>query len=125
MIPYRPNRLTAVPKTLQVRLEIMKAIRTLFAQDHLEKFDPDQPRVPAGNSDGGQWTNEGGKFRPKDTSGNITTAARSRMSEAECEAQFEEDLAICRRVRLDACYGQAMARYAACTSGHQIPPLNF
>jgi hypothetical protein len=23
-------------------------------------FDPDQPRVPAGNSDGGQWTGEGG-----------------------------------------------------------------
>lgn len=22
------------------------------------KFDPDQPRVPAGNSDGGQWTGE-------------------------------------------------------------------
>jgi hypothetical protein len=24
------------------------------------KYSPDQPRVPAGNSDGGQWTNEGG-----------------------------------------------------------------
>jgi hypothetical protein len=23
------------------------------------KYDPDQPRVPAGNSDGGQWTSEG------------------------------------------------------------------
>ena len=23
-------------------------------------FDPDQPRVPAGNSDGGQWTSDGG-----------------------------------------------------------------
>jgi hypothetical protein len=23
-------------------------------------FNPDQPRVPAGNPDGGQWTSEGG-----------------------------------------------------------------
>ena len=50
MIPYRPSCLTAVPKTLQVRLEIMKAIRTLVAQDDLEKFDPDQPRVASRDS---------------------------------------------------------------------------
>jgi hypothetical protein len=25
------------------------------------KYSPDQPRVPAGNSDGGQWTSEGGE----------------------------------------------------------------
>lgn len=25
----------------------------------LEKYNPDQPRVPAGNSDGGQWTSDG------------------------------------------------------------------
>lgn len=24
------------------------------------KYDSNQPRVPAGNSDGGQWTNSGG-----------------------------------------------------------------
>jgi hypothetical protein len=26
----------------------------------LKKYSPDQPRVPAGNSDGGQWTSDGG-----------------------------------------------------------------
>ena len=26
----------------------------------LQKYSPDQPRVPAGNTDGGQWTSEGG-----------------------------------------------------------------
>ncbi len=26
----------------------------------LKKYSPDQPRVPAGNTDGGQWTREGG-----------------------------------------------------------------
>lgn len=27
---------------------------------HLVKYSPDQPRVPAGNPDGGQWTSEDG-----------------------------------------------------------------
>ncbi len=98
MIPFQSHRPTAVPKTWQARVEILKAIDTLAAQyqndrlrrraeiaairrdcdlvaqslrevcrewavlvrSHLHKFDPDQPRVPAGNSDGGQWTSEGG-----------------------------------------------------------------
>ena len=29
-------------------------------RDHARKYDPNQPRVPAGNSDGGQWTSGGG-----------------------------------------------------------------
>jgi hypothetical protein len=33
MNPYRPYRLSAVPQTLHVQLEIAKAIRTLFAPD--------------------------------------------------------------------------------------------
>jgi len=35
---------------------------------HLRKanFNPNQPRVPAGNSDGGQWTHEGGTSRIND-----------------------------------------------------------
>jgi hypothetical protein len=59
MTPYRPHILTAVPQTLAVRLEIMKAIRMLATQDAVQKFDSNQPRVPAGNSAGGQWTSEG------------------------------------------------------------------
>jgi len=30
-----------------------------MAENILRKFHPDQPRVPAGNSDGGQWTDGG------------------------------------------------------------------
>jgi hypothetical protein len=99
MNPYRPRRLSAVPRTLHTQLEIAKAIRTLAGpnadellrqrraeiaairrdvdalargvrklgeelpalvmaelQSELKKYSPDQPRVPAGNSDGGQWT---------------------------------------------------------------------
>jgi hypothetical protein len=102
MNPYRPYRLSAVPRTLHTELEIAKAIRTLAGPDQdevlrqrraeiaairrdldalvrgvrklgeelpalvmaelqseLKKYSPDQPRVPAGNSKGGQWTAEG------------------------------------------------------------------
>jgi hypothetical protein len=99
MNPYRPYRLSAVPRTLHTQLEIAKAIRTLAGADEddllrqrraeiaairrdlgvlargvrklgeelpalvmaelqseLKKYSPDQPRVSAGNSDGGRWT---------------------------------------------------------------------
>jgi hypothetical protein len=90
-----------VPQTVEARLEIAKAIRSLLAQDeeaqiarrrselaalrrdlqliaqYLRKavrecaavgieelrktgFNPDEPRVSAGNPDGGRWTREGG-----------------------------------------------------------------
>jgi hypothetical protein len=56
-----PRTLQAVPNTLHARLEIAEAIRKLFSAE-LRKagFNPDEPRVPAGDSKGGQWTNEGG-----------------------------------------------------------------
>ena len=97
MNPYKSLLLTAVPRTLEKRLEIINAIRTLTApddrrlkrrteiialrgdleklrQDVLElwrqceprarsyviKYNPDQPRVPEGYPDGGQWTSEDG-----------------------------------------------------------------
>ncbi len=36
--------------------DIVKALGLDPAPNALEKFDPDQPRVPAGDTDGGQWT---------------------------------------------------------------------
>jgi len=60
MIPYRSQRVMAVPKTLETRIEIMRAVHKLMAElapdSGVQKFDPGQPRVPAGNPDGGQWT---------------------------------------------------------------------
>lgn len=81
--------LSALPDTLHTRLEIAKAIQTLAAQHEsrpaqktlessleigalaasivgeifheLRKagFNPNEPRVPAGSPDGGQWTTQG------------------------------------------------------------------
>ncbi len=110
MIPYKSALETALPKTLEVRLEIAKAMQTLTGdQDErlrqrraeiasircelealrqhvgelwrdfpslawaelrrewpslssqLRKYgyNPNEPRVPAGNPDGGQWTSDG------------------------------------------------------------------
>jgi len=58
MIPYRSQRLMAVPKTLETRIEIIMAVHKLMTELALDsgvrKFDPDQPRLPAGNPGGGQ-----------------------------------------------------------------------
>ncbi|MGC1586891.1 MAG: hypothetical protein WA791_14535 [Rhodomicrobium sp.] len=88
-----PSRLSAVPQHWPVRLEIVKAIHVLAAQEQEEQqrerraelaafrrdcellsetirkvcrelfkagFNPNEPRVPAGNPDGGEWTREAG-----------------------------------------------------------------
>ncbi len=99
MTPWPPRRLNAVPRDWTVRAEIMKAMRTLAAQEEDEAFrrrraefaalrldcellavslrndcrnyvsvvsaelrkagyNPNEPRVPAGNPNGGEWTRE-------------------------------------------------------------------
>ena len=62
MIPNRSQRPMAVPKNLETRIEIVKAIHKLMTElatdSDMRKFDPNQPRAPAGNPDGGQWTSE-------------------------------------------------------------------
>lgn len=127
MILYKSNRQYAVPQTLEVRLEIAKAIRKLFDLDTVAKFDPNQPRVPAGHSDGGQWTDgQEAKFRPEGDG--TTTVAAQRISpakEAECEAQHARDIFQCKMVGLRACYEQAALRYANCLAGLDIPPLIY
>jgi hypothetical protein len=88
----------------------------------LEKYDPDQPRVPPGNSDGGQWTSEGGA-ESASTGDQGTMSARANQS--ECDDQYNRDIITCNLVGTPLCYAQAMERYAACLAGKPIPPLRF
>jgi hypothetical protein len=47
----------------EARYAVMKAsyeVKLILAEIAHKRFDPSQPRVPAGNSDGGQWTSTGG-----------------------------------------------------------------
>lgn len=48
-----------VPEALQETLRLLAAMRVAF-RDTGFKYNPDEPRVPAGNPDGGQWTTGGG-----------------------------------------------------------------
>jgi hypothetical protein len=117
-------------------------------QSELKKYSPDQPRVPAGNSKGGQWTAEGsgddtdeesdskrpsaltvegqvGTRTPSGKQTKITVAARSSQAASDCDAQYAADIVLCRLVRTPLCYEQAMERYAACLAGKPLPPLRF
>lgn len=64
MIPYKSFGPMNVPETLAARLGILNAIHELMAEPStpfaFQKFDPNQPRVPAGNRDGGQWASDDG-----------------------------------------------------------------
>jgi hypothetical protein len=87
------------------------------------KFDPNQPRVPNGQPDGGQWTNSDGGTAAEplpSTNGRI-----SRQVALDCDLMHRQDLFICRAVRLRACYEQAYLRLTNCQVGRPIPPLNF
>lgn len=102
------------------------------------KYDPDQPRFPGGNPDGGQWvaTNIGASDSVEDYisrqneeasySAEISSARRiSPALEARCEQQRIKDEFQCRMVGLRACWVQAALRYANCLRDLPIPPLNY
>ncbi|CAD7853199.1 MAG: hypothetical protein [Olavius algarvensis Gamma 1 endosymbiont] len=52
-------------------------------------------------------------------------STRTAADEARCEAQYNLDIAECRRVRKRSCYAQAAVRFAACLAGKSVPPLNY
>jgi len=61
----------------QAQLEEELRLLELSALDN--KYDPNQPRVPAGNSDGGRWTDAGGSgwgIDPITTGASATTASQ-------------------------------------------------
>lgn len=80
--PRTPQEWQLRAKAIQTRLEglsideLMRGGRTgepphPGVGSHGHRYDPNQPRVPAGHQDGGQWTSKGGHdagFRPTDTS---------------------------------------------------------
>ena len=94
-----------------ILLETQIAIATLRAELHLKRFRPDQPRVPAGNRDGGQWVQ--------------VAAGVRRLSEDECDELYKKDTFHCNMVGLASCHQQAMFRYSDCLVGKTIRPLSY
>jgi hypothetical protein len=95
------------------------------------KYSPSQPRIPAGNPDGAQWSGgqgeEQGDMPQKPEPGAMRLSARriSREREAFCEQQYKRDTFHCTMVGLVACHSQAMLRYSNCLNSRQVPPLNY
>lgn len=110
MIPYKSSVLLTVPPTLEKRLEVLDAIRTLAAQEaeaaqravlKASPDDPEHPGWPAGAPGG-----KGGKFRPTDggnqPSADSTEAAHngSRSPAPSTAADVEAIVAAVRRLNL-------------------------
>jgi hypothetical protein len=125
MIRWTSTTPAPLPQRWQSRAEILKAHLDSLTPDELRRvrpdyywlrfgyeawkreharkanFNPNQPRVPADNSDGGQWTNEGGgvgRARFADASGASTSPV---MSDATPDP-----------IRVGAQYAQASTRVA-------------
>jgi hypothetical protein len=65
----------------------------LFRFRHLPRkaFNPDQPRVPAGNPDGGQWTSEGAQGAPMRVAGPVPRIPQRRPpTSAERTAVYKQ-----------------------------------
>jgi hypothetical protein len=113
----------ATTKYLRLRWLAADLKLDLLRRQFARTYDPHQPRVPAGNPDGGQWTSIGAA----DLGERLRLVVRRRPAsvEAECWRQYMQDKFICNLVQSPACYRQAMLRYANCLQGLPVPPLNF
>jgi hypothetical protein len=96
-------------------------------REQARKFDADQPRVPAGNPDGGQWTSGAAGMGEFSTS--FAAARRRGGSPAYCMAQYAVDALTCNAAepasRRATCWRQAAERLGNCLAGRPIPPLTF
>ena len=92
-------------EVLALRHELAKLRLDYELRRFQQKYSPDQPRVPAGNSDGGQWTSGGGSGAERDSSG----VPAKRPGDAEkANADVQTIVAMARRLRLAA--GPALSK---------------
>lgn len=91
-------------------VETQIAVAMLRAELHLKRFNPRQPRQPAGRPEGGQW---------------VKVAGVKRLSEDECDKLYKDDTFHCNMVGLASCHQQAMFRYSDCLAGKTIRPLSY
>ena len=95
---------------------------------YARKYNPNQPRVPAGSREGGQWAPDG-TGRSANPLESFAAAAKRGQSIRYCMAQYAIDSLLCSTVapasRRAVCRGQAAERLAACLSGRPFPPLSY
>lgn len=101
-------------KTIQQLARARLTFAMISLGRSLVKYSPDQPRVPAGNPAGGQWTRTrvAGKWNER--------------NRQDCEVQYETDMFQCKFiVSWRACQSQAMVRLVACMKGDPLPSFNY
>jgi hypothetical protein len=110
---------------LRFKSSLERIRREIFAR----KYDPNQPRVPAGNPDGGQWTSgTGGEGTTNDPMESYAAARRRGRSLAYCLRQYAIDGLHCNSLEPSQkrpCWAQASERLGNCIAGRPIPPLNY
>ncbi|RYG55900.1 MAG: hypothetical protein EON56_04995 [Alphaproteobacteria bacterium] len=110
-------RLKALDQLAAMRMLVKAMLLLRF----LRKYDPNQPRAPAGQPDGGRWVNWA---RPSKVAGPYNEANR-----AKCETLYEQDTFQCSFVASarsrQACFEQAMVRHTDCMKGLPIPGLIY
>lgn len=115
------HRMSSLVHASNVEAKLRQLARALET-----KYDPNQPRIPAGNPDGGQWTETGAGNATGEESLLLSSLRRiSSGLEELCWNQYMRDVFQCRMVGLRACYEQAALRYSNCLVGRPIPPLNY
>lgn len=90
----------------------------------VRKYRPDQPRAPAGTSEGGQWIGEGSTSRREERP-RLAARKLSAWEKAESQRQYDRDTFHCTMVASESCHAQATVRWIACEKRHPIPPLNY
>lgn len=112
----------------------LAAIKTVVAVKRYSwgidaKYDPEQPRVPAGESGGGQWTRNPDSSKIGNPLESFAAASRRGRSWKFCAAQYTIDGLMCSSLESPAtraaCWRQAAERLGACLAGRPIPPLIY
>jgi len=78
------------------------------------KYSEDQPRVPAGSPEGGQWTSDNGT---SELGGWLSAGATPPGLLAICDKQYRDDTRLCNLVQSPVCHGVAALRYGNCMRG--------
>lgn len=107
----------SIERATRTLVGLQESLALLRLKLALRAFNPDQPRWPAGRSDGGQWRPVNGAT--------LVAGKLDQRREAQCEEQYERDSDLCRMTQSALCWSTAMQRRAACIAGDYVPQLRF
>jgi hypothetical protein len=115
----KPLPLSKLLEARSALLDLKLYLTAVRIQKMLQKYRPDQPRVPSGQPEGGQWVDES-------DAGRIRVAGGWDLGrEGLCNAQLDLDEELCRMAKNKTCWGLTQVRWAACMKNEYVPTLRF